>query len=165
MLSAQNHLLGGRLPARPGSAMRLDQAATPDGTFVATYDNAHRVQLWHMPTRRLVHDLDTGPGAITGIAVGADGQSVAVAVAKERQIWLWSQRRQHVETIVHPVTALAFSSGAETLAVAGPPRAGSHHRLSQASAPSSPQPMAKALDWQACCYRSSCSVTLWWVGR
>jgi hypothetical protein len=27
------------------------------------------------------------------------------------------------------------------------------------------QPMAKALDWQTCRYRSSCSVTLWWVGR
>ena len=97
---------------------------SPDSKWIASgtgeFGNAHKgeVKLWDADTGKLVRDLQTEGGAITGLAFNADGTRLAAATG-DKMIKVWdpaSGELVHKMPTQRKVTGISYSSAANQLA-------------------------------------------------
>ena len=52
---------------------------SPDGKLLAGTDGDHRILIWDLTTRKLIHPFQHEEGFVTAIAYAPDGKTIAVA--------------------------------------------------------------------------------------
>jgi len=55
-----------------------DMCWSPDGTYIAAVNPNHKLFLWHVPTSRLIQDLDVGAQYVQGVVWNPRGKWIAI---------------------------------------------------------------------------------------
>jgi WD40 repeat protein len=111
----QTGIFAGKGPTRK-------MAVSRDGRWLLTASNDHKLQLWDVRKRKLVHDLYDHTSMVRAVAISPDGKWCASATF-DRRVWVFDREKGTLKartpTFHKNVYTLLFTPDGKTLIAAG----------------------------------------------
>ncbi|MEZ6117749.1 MAG: WD40 repeat domain-containing serine/threonine-protein kinase [Pirellulaceae bacterium] len=93
-------------------------AVFPDGERFVSVGDDGALRVWHIPTRSLLNEIDTGGNALFSVAISPDGESIATGSTK---VQIWNAQSGDREMVLTEEDAnaesIAFSPDGQKIAV------------------------------------------------